>query len=83
MPVLRFRTGDLKQKGSRDGKLILPRGVFGRTDSMVKIKGVKVYPRELLFLLAATPGLNRPLRPAREAFRPIGESQCPLVRKQG
>ena len=25
---------------------------------MVKLKGVKVYPRELLFLLAATEGLN-------------------------
>ena len=25
---------------------------------MVKVKGVKVYPKELLFLLAGTPGLN-------------------------
>ena len=58
MPVLRFRTGDLTLKETRNGKLILPRGVFGRTDSMVKLKGVKLYPRELLFLLAATPGLN-------------------------
>ena len=58
MPILRFRTGDLTLQGSQDGKLVLPRGVFGRTDTMVKIKGVKVYPRELLFLLAATKGLN-------------------------
>ncbi len=58
MPILRFRTGDLTQRGSQDGKLVLPRGVFGRTDAMVKIKGVKVYPKELLFVLAGTPGLN-------------------------
>ena len=58
MPMLRFRTGDLTLKGSADGRLVLPRGVFGRTDTMVKIKGVKVYPKELLFLLAGTKGLN-------------------------
>ncbi len=58
MPILRFRTGDLTLKGTQDGHLVLPRGVFGRTDAMVKIKGVKVYPKELLFILAATKGLN-------------------------
>ena len=58
MPILRFRTGDLTLKGSQDGKTVLPRGVFGRTDTMVKIKGVKVYPKELLFILAGTKGLN-------------------------
>lgn len=61
MPILRFRTGDLTLKGSKKGeagRLVLPRGVFGRTDTMVKVKGVKLYPRELLFLLAGTPGLN-------------------------
>lgn len=58
MPILRFRTGDLTLKGSQAGKLVLPRGVFGRTDSMVKVKGVKFYPKELLFILAATQGLN-------------------------
>ncbi len=58
MPILRFRTGDLTLKGSQDGKLVLPRGVFGRTDQMVKLKGVKFYPKELLFLLAGTPGVN-------------------------
>ena len=57
MPVLRFRTGDLTLKGAA-GAATLPRGVFGRTDAMVKLKGVKVYPKELLFLLAGTEGLN-------------------------
>ena len=58
MPIIRFRTGDLTLKDSKDGKLYLPRGVFGRTDSMLKIKGVKFYPRELLFILAGIEGLN-------------------------
>ena len=58
MPVLRFRTGDLTLKSTKNGLLTLPRGVFGRTDAMVKVKGVKVYPKELLFLLAGTSGLN-------------------------
>lgn len=59
MPILRFRTGDLTLKGSdENGNILLPRGVFGRTDSMVKVKGVKFYPRELLFILAATPKIN-------------------------
>ena len=53
--MLRFLTGDLTLRGADN---ILPRGVIGRTDTMVKLKGVKVYPRELLFLLAATEGLN-------------------------
>ncbi len=58
MPIIRFRTGDLTLKGTKDGKVYLPRGVFGRTDSMLKIKGVKFYPKELLFILAGTEGLN-------------------------
>lgn len=58
MPILRFRTGDLTLAGARGGALVLPRGVFGRTDEMIKVKGVKFYPKELLFLLAGTPGLN-------------------------
>jgi len=58
MPILRFRTGDLTMRGSTEGKLQLPRGVFGRTDSMVKVKGVKLYPKELAFLLAGTAGVD-------------------------
>lgn len=59
MPILRFRTGDLTLKGSdENGNILLPRGVFGRTDTMVKVKGVKFYPKELLFILAATPDIN-------------------------
>lgn len=78
MPILRFRTGDLTLKGEREGDLVLPRGVFGRTDTMVKIKGVKVYPKELLFLLAATPGLNFRNYQLELSSRPDGTDQVVL-----
>ena len=64
MPVLRFRTGDLTLKGAA-GAATLPRGVFGRTDAMVKVKGVKVYPRELLFLCGGNRRAKLPPLPAR------------------
>ncbi len=52
MPMLRFRTGDLAIAERREGRVVLPRGVFGRTDAMVKVKGVKLYPTELGPVLA-------------------------------
>lgn len=52
MPMLRFRTGDLAVAERREGRLVLPRGVFGRTDTMVKVKGVKLYPTELAPILS-------------------------------
>ena len=33
--------------------MVLPRGVIGRTDLMVKVKGVKLYPTELAPMLMA------------------------------
>ncbi len=47
MPMVRFRTGDLAEVRYRDGRTVLPRGVIGRVDLMVKVKGVKLYPSEL------------------------------------
>lgn len=53
MPMIRFRTGDLAIVSHKEGRLCLPRGVIGRTDLMVKVKGVKLYPTELAPLLMA------------------------------
>ncbi|GIW24217.1 phenylacetate--CoA ligase family protein [Meiothermus sp.] len=53
MPMIRFRTGDLAVVSRKDGRICLPRGVIGRTDLMVKVKGVKLYPTELAPLLMA------------------------------
>ncbi|OPX34216.1 MAG: hypothetical protein B1H11_11275 [Desulfobacteraceae bacterium 4484_190.1] len=50
-PLLRYRTGDLtfmEQKACACGRNItLPRGVLGRTDEMLKIKGVKFWPSQI------------------------------------
>jgi len=54
MPMVRFRTGDLAVYGGRrDGRVVLPHGVIGRVDLMVKVKGVKLYPSELGSVLRA------------------------------
>ena len=54
MPMVRFRTGDLAVYGGRrDGRVLLPHGVIGRVDQMVKVKGVKLYPSELASVLRA------------------------------
>ncbi len=53
MPMIRFRTGDLAVVTRHEGGIRLPRGVIGRTDLMVKVKGVKLYPTELAPMLMA------------------------------
>ena len=52
MPIIRFRTGDLAIAERSGRGLRLLRGVFGRADTMVKVKGVKLYPTELAPILA-------------------------------
>jgi phenylacetate-CoA ligase len=59
MPLIRFRTGDLSVvQRLPDGSIRLPRGVIGRIDEMLKVKGVKLYPKELGPILASIPGLD-------------------------
>lgn len=59
-PLVRYRTGDLtvlERTAPVHGRSVsLPRVVFGRADSMVKIKGVKVYPSELRTVLLGVEG---------------------------
>jgi phenylacetate-CoA ligase len=61
-PLVRYRTGDLTVLQSTEplfGRTVsLPRVVFGRADSMLKIKGVKVYPSELRTVLLGVDGLS-------------------------
>lgn len=47
MPLLRYRTGDLVRKAHRRGKLVLAGGILGRTDDMVIVRGVNVFPSAL------------------------------------
>ncbi|PPR09340.1 MAG: Phenylacetate-coenzyme A ligase [Alphaproteobacteria bacterium MarineAlpha11_Bin1] len=59
-PLLRYRTGDLTVRQTTapvHGRTVnLPRVVFGRTDEMVKVKGVKVYPSEIRSVLLGLDG---------------------------
>jgi phenylacetate-CoA ligase len=61
-PLVRYRTGDLTVLSTAEplfGRTVsLPRVVFGRADSMLKIKGVKVYPSELRTALLGVDGLS-------------------------
>lgn len=61
-PLLRYRTGDLTVKSETAplfGRTIcLPQVVFGRTDEMVKAKGVKLYPSEIRSVLLGLAGLD-------------------------
>ena len=52
MPLLRFRTGDLTRLEHRPDGTYLPAGVFGNVGGMLKVKGVKLFPREVAFWLA-------------------------------
>jgi len=62
MPMQRFRTGDLSMIERFEcecGKTVtMPKGVFGRTDEMYKVKGVKFYPSQLNLVLKGFPGLT-------------------------
>ena len=66
MPMQRFRTGDLGMIETFEcdcGKtLTMPKGVFGRTDEMYKIKGVKFYPSQLNLVLKGFPELTGKFR---------------------
>ena len=65
-PLLRYRTGDLTLKiitPSVFGRTqCLPYVVFGRTDEMVKVKGVKLYPSEVKFCIIGIAELDGPYR---------------------
>jgi len=58
IPLIRYRTGDLAELEQRDGEVVLPEGVIGRTDERLKIKGVKIYPESIETVLAAFDGLT-------------------------
>ena len=61
-PVIRFNTHDITEwlAGSGASRLVFRRirGFMGRSDSMVKIRGVTVYPESLAAWIAAQPGCN-------------------------
>jgi phenylacetate-CoA ligase len=62
-PLLRYRTGDLVQRGADTSckcgsdDLALPGGILGRTDDMVVVRGVNVYPGAVEDVLRAVDGV--------------------------
>ncbi|RLI89293.1 MAG: phenylacetate--CoA ligase family protein [Archaeoglobales archaeon] len=62
MPLQRYRTGDLGVVDSIECPcgmgLTMPTGIFGRTDEMYKVKGVKIYPSQIPFVLKSFPELT-------------------------
>jgi phenylacetate-CoA ligase len=61
-PLVRYRTGDLATWERRGEDVVLPRGVIGRTDGRLKVKGVKLYPESLGTVLAGFDGLTGEFR---------------------
>lgn len=61
-PIIRFNTHDLTRilPGTNGLKLPFRRmeGFLGRSDSMVKLRGINVFPQALSSLLAGMPGFN-------------------------
>jgi len=61
-PLIRFRTGDLTRAISDNcacgATWTLPKGIFGRTDDVRKVKGVKLYPSQIGVVLAGFPEVS-------------------------
>ncbi len=81
-PLIRYRTGDLTVRAITEpvcGRTVsLPRVVFGRTDDMVKVKGVKLYPSEIRAVLLGLDGLTGKYR-ITVAAKPGGGDRLALT----
>ncbi len=88
MPFLRYRTGDLAvvepDECDCGARWVLPRGVFGRTDNMSKVKGVKLYPTQVALILAGVVGLDpRRFRITIRAHRGVDQVDLTVVGDAG
>lgn len=86
MPFMRFRTGDLTvldRVPCQCGRsLSLPKGVFGRTGEMYRVKGLKFYPSVIVLCLAGIQGVH-PLKYRVYISRPTGTTDHVKVKVQG
>ena len=57
-PLLRYRTGDLVHPVELDGQLALAGGIIGRSDDMVVIRGVNVYPSAVEAVVRSVHGIG-------------------------
>ena len=62
-PLLRYRTGDLtfmvEEKCVCGRSLTMPKAILGRTDEMLKIKGVKFWPSQIGMVLPGIAGAGK------------------------
>lgn len=85
MPLVRYRTGDVTVMEESDcpcgADITLPKGIFGRTDNRLKIKGVKVYPGSVETVVSQFDGLTGKLR--MHITKPAGETDHLELRCEG
>ncbi len=86
MPLMRFRTGDLtvldRVPCECGRELSMPKGVFGRTGEMYRVKGLKFYPSVIVLCLAGIPGVH-PLKYRVFISRPSGTTDHVTMLVQG
>ena len=56
-PLIRYRTGDLVRPERHEEGLLLAGGILGRTDDMVIIRGVNVYPSAIEHIMRSVDGV--------------------------
>src|ERR1700749_142649 len=64
VPIIRYRTGDLSRLSAPVGDLPMRRmdRITGRSDDMLIIRGVNIFPRQIEELIVSEPGLTAPYR---------------------
>lgn len=74
-PLLRYRTGDLtvlENKTCACGReLTMPQSVIGRTDEMLKIKGVKFWPSQIATILRSYPQFSPKYRVVVDSLKGV------------
>ena len=56
-PLIRYRTGDLVRPQRHEEGLLLAGGILGRTDDMVIVRGVNVYPSAIEHIMRSVDGV--------------------------
>jgi phenylacetate-CoA ligase len=95
-PLIRYRTGDIVQRGS-DAQcacgtfdMALEGGILARTDDMVVVRGVNLYPSAIEEILRSCDGVaeyrveirtDRALSEMRVLVEPLGEGDASLVHR--
>ena len=88
MPVIRYRTGDLTRFAPGTARSMRRmEKVSGRTDDMMIVRGVNVFPTQIEELILSSPGLcgalSAHLDPGRQTGRTRGSSRGAIAVRSG